>query len=258
MDWIKQSHRKSLLGQLLVDKKIISEQQLAEAIDYQKKTGQRLGEIFTQWNILTNQQIESMLRKQRNVRLAAAITTALLAPLQVFATTAAAPVVPITQTTTQTTSSASQRQSGLRPLTEEELSSVSGQGLLNDNLSEWLKLNSEFSYKAPNQNLSNNSLNLMSKSTSGLQVLGDLATLLNPLLMFLDAKTTVKDVVYDPLHAAAVVNKDGSITLSMPSSIGEIRFDNIRVEGSTTGPSFGSIDIKNINLSGTTVTLRPH
>ena len=256
MEWVKQSYRKSLLGQLLVDRGEISEQQLADAIDYQKKTGQRLGEIFAQWNLISHQQIESILRKQRNLRLAATITTALLAPLQVFATTAVAPVVPITQSVSETTTS-SKTHSTLRPLTEQELSEVSAQGLLDDNLSQWLNLTSEFGYTTPIQNISNNSMSLIHKSSSGLQVLGDLATLLNPLLMFLDANTTVKDVAYSPANASAVINKDGSITLSLPSSIGEISFENIRVEG-TTGPSFGSIDIKNINLTGTTVTVKMH
>lgn len=252
MEWIKQSHQKSLLGQLLVNKKLISEQQLAEAIDLQRKTGQRLGDIFADWNLITQRQIQGALRKQRNLRLTATIATALLAPIQVYAATTAP--VPDTQSTTQT-SSASSRQNGLRALTEQELSEISGQGILIDNLSDWLNLSTKFGSGQTSQNMVSGLLNLTPKQSSGLQILGDLATLMNPLMLFLDAKTAVKDVVYDPANAATMVNKDGSITLSMPSSIGEISFQNIRVEG-TTGPSFGSIDIKNINLTGTTVTLK--
>ena len=51
--------------------------------------------------------------------------------------------------------------------------------------------------------------------------------------------------------------KDGSLTLSLPTSIGEIAFNNIRVKG-TEGSSFGSISIKGIDLTGTTITLGFH
>jgi hypothetical protein len=53
-----------------------------------------------------------------------------------------------------------------------------------------------------------------------------------------------------------VVNKDGSVTLRLPSTIGEIRFDNIRVGKATSGPSFGSISLHDIDLRGTTITVK--
>lgn len=43
MKWFEQNNRKTLLGQLLLDKKLISQEQLAQAIELQQKTGQRLG-----------------------------------------------------------------------------------------------------------------------------------------------------------------------------------------------------------------------
>ena len=253
MEWTKQNHKKSLLGQLLVNKKLISEQQLFEAIEHQRKTGQRLGDIFAEWNIISQRQIQSMLRKQRNLRLTATIVTSLLAPIQVFAASAPAPV---SQTTSQT-SSASEKQSSWRTLSEQELSEISGQGILDDTLGDALNLNSHVADNRVNQNLVGSIPNMVQHKSSGLEVLGGLAKVMNPLLMMLDAKTTISDVVYDSDNAAAVINKDGSITLSMPSSIGEIKFENIRIKGST-GPSFGSIDIRGIDLRGTTVTLKSH
>jgi hypothetical protein len=88
-------------------------------------------------------------------------------------------------------------------------------------------------------------------------VVGEISKLLNPVLGFLEADTSMKNVVYDPSKAAATINKDGSLTLSLPSSIGEIAFNNIRVKG-TEGSSFGSISIKGIDLTGTTITLGFH
>src|SRR5262249_46336638 len=95
------------------------------------------------------------------------------------------------------------------------------------------------------------------KSGDGVQVLMELSKLFNPLSMLLGATTTVKDVVYDPANSKAVVNKDGSVTLKLPSTIGEISFKNIRVGGATSGPSFGNIEIKNIDFRGTTITVSP-
>lgn len=93
-----------------------------------------------------------------------------------------------------------------------------------------------------------------SSKGDGVHVLDDITRLIHPLLGFLDANITVNGMVYDPANAAAVVNPDGSITLTMPSSIGEINFDNIRIKG-TSGASFGSISLRSIDLTGTTITV---
>ena len=54
---------------------------------------------------------------------------------------------------------------------------------------------------------------------------------------------------------SATVNKDGSVTLRLPSSIGELSFRNIRVAGDTQGYSLGSIVIRGIDLRGSSVTV---
>ena len=227
MGWFKQSHDKSLFGQLLVKQNLISEDQLTKAIDRQRETGQRLGDILAEWNVITQHHVQDALRKQRNLRLAATIATALLNPLE----TCAIEPVPVPQIALQTP--AVENPNGLRTMTEEELDRVSAQGL--------------------SGTLTNRGGKNSSKG-NGVAILGDVAKLLNPVLGVLEADTTMKDVVYDPTNAAAVINKDGSITLRMPSSIGELSFQNIRVKGSD-GPSFGSIFIHGIDLTGTTVTL---
>jgi len=256
MDWLRQNQKKSQLGQLLIKKKLISEDQLNRAIDHQKTTGQRLGDILTEWNLVTARQIDGMLRKQRNVRRIATIVTAFWAPIQVYA----ASVAPVPVVQTQTTTTQQKQSSSLRMLNEEELSEIAGQGVLDETLRNWLNLNGSANINAAtimNQGFTAASLTDMNRQKSGLQMLGNLVTLMNPLLGLLSAETTVKDVVYNPASTASIVNPDGSITLSLPSSIGEISFNNIRVMGST-GPSLGSIDIKAINLAGTTVTIRGH
>lgn len=251
MEWLKQNQKKSLLGQLLVSKKLISEQQLTEAIQLQKQTGQRLGDIFAEWNLISQRQIQGILRKQRTLRLTATIASSLLAPIQAYAAVVPAPVTQMTQT------SNSQGQNNWRTLTEQELSEISGQGILDDTLNDALNHPPQNDNNRHLQNVHHQQVNVQQHRDPGLQVLGSVAKLMNPLLMMLDAKTTIKDVVYDSANAAAVINKDGSITLNLPSSIGEMKFENIRIKGST-GPSFGSIDIKGIDLRGTTLTIKSH
>lgn len=226
MGWLSSNQNKSMLGQLLVKQKLITEEQLASAIELQRKTGQRLGDIFAELELISRDHIEHALRKQRRLRMAAAIATSLLAPLESYAATAL-PAAALT-------ASAPVSNRALRALSEEELGETSAQGLSDD------LVNAVKHAKGNN-----------------LKVVGEISKLLNPVLGFLEADTSMKNVVYDPSKAAATVNKDGTLTLSLPTSIGEIAFNNIRVKG-TEGSSFGSISIKGIDLSGTSITLGFH
>jgi hypothetical protein len=223
MGWLSSNQNKSMLGQLLVKQKLITEEQLANAIELQRKTGQRLGDIFAELNLITRQNIEDALRKQRRLRMAAAIATSLLAPLETYA----AQAMPLA-------AASAPAARALRALSEEELGDSSAQGLSDDLI---------YAVKQARGN--------------GVEVVGAMSRLLNPVLGFLEADTTMKNVVYDPGKAAATINKDGTLTLSLPSSIGEIAFNNIRIKG-TEGSSFGSISIKGIDLTGTSITLGFH
>jgi hypothetical protein len=223
MGWLSSNQNKSMLGQLLVKQKLITEEQLASAIELQRKTGQRLGDIFAELNLITRQNIEDALRKQRRLRMAAAIATSLLAPLETYA----AQAMPLA-------AASAPAARALRALSEEELGDSSAQGLSDDLI---------YAVKQARGN--------------GVEVVGAMSRLLNPVLGFLEADSTMKNVVYDPGKAAATINQDGTLTLSLPSSIGEIAFNNIRIKG-TEGSSFGSISIKGIDLTGTSITLGFH
>lgn len=89
------------------------------------------------------------------------------------------------------------------------------------------------------------------------RVLGKLSSTLHKQLRFLDVETSMKDVAYDPVESTSIVNPDGSITQILPTAIGELRFDRLRIKGDKTGPGFGSISMKGIDLRGTTLTLSP-
>jgi len=101
VDWLNQNQTKSKLGQILVGKKLISEQQLNAAISQQNKTGQRLGDILAEWKIVTRHQVQGAVRRQRNLRLAATVATALLGPLHAYAAVTAAPVTAARALTTE-------------------------------------------------------------------------------------------------------------------------------------------------------------
>lgn len=225
MGWSREGEEKLLLGQLLLRQKLISEEQLAQAIAHQKETGKRLGEILANWNVLSQEHIQRALKKQRHLRLVAAFATAMLAPLEALA---AGPMPPV-----ESSVEASAPAHAIHALTDDDLDAVSAAGLP-DIVVRHLDRD---------------------KSAGGVEQLRTLAAIVNPVLNFLDADTTIKGVTYDPANAKTLVNPDGSITLSMPSTIGEIAFDNIRVRGDRSGASFGSIRLTDIDLTGTTITL---
>jgi hypothetical protein len=239
---LQQVRQRSRLGELLVSKGVISEAQLREAIARQQGSGQRLGEILTELNLATQRQIDSVLRKQKQLRLAAALVGALLGPVTAFAVPA-----PITTASSSSSSSTDNASAGsrqlaagsasggsLRALDDEEMSAVSAQG-----------------------GITQEGLMALAKDAKDDSV-RSLLKLMNPLLLAFDADTTMKNVVYDADSAKPVLNADGSITLRLPSTIGEIAINNIRVRGSDpNGPSFGSLTLTDIDLRGTTITIAP-
>jgi hypothetical protein len=230
MAGLRNYQTKTQLGQILVRKKLISEDQLARAMDQQASTGKRLGEILAEWNVITEQHIQSALRVQRNFRLAAAMATAVLAPLQTVGALAAPAVPTIQRSATET------RTDRMVALSEEDLDGVSAQGF-DSSLLDWIFHNA--------------------RSNGGKVPMGELVKLMAPVLGFLDSDMGMKGVVYDASKAHATVNADGSVTLNVPSSIGELSFNNIRPRGSD-GPSFGSITLSRIEFNNTTITLTKH
>ncbi|MFZ6045114.1 hypothetical protein ACFW0H_03190 [Pseudomonas sp. CR3202] len=124
----------------------------------------------------------------------------------------------------------------LQPLTDVEMSNVSAQGL--DEVLQGLFLQAE--------------------NGEGPGALKQLAKLVMPVLDRLDAETSMTDVVYATERMASVVNPDGSVNLHLPSSIGELRFENIRVAGAPQGQSFGSLTLNNIDLSRASLKISLH
>ncbi|MCY1350036.1 hypothetical protein D9M69_362580 [compost metagenome] len=214
------NQQNSRLGQILVNKGLITSQQLDAAIEMQLTSRMRLGEVLIAQGLLTQKQLTKALKKQSNLRLAATLVAALMSPFQMAS-------ADIQRMQPPAGISRQETPRGLRPLSDLEMSRVSAQGL--DEVLQGLFLQAE--------------------SGDGLGAVKHLAKLVMPVLDSLDAETSMKDVVYDTSRMTSAVNPDGSVNLRLPSSIGELRFENIRVAGSPQNRSFGSLTLNNIDLS---------
>ncbi|AOE87203.1 hypothetical protein [Pseudomonas sp. TCU-HL1] len=210
----------SRLGQILINRGLITSQQLDAAIKMQLTSRMRLGEVLIAQGLLTQKQLTKALKKQSNLRLAATLVAALMSPFQVAS-------ADIQRLQPPASISRQETPQGLRPLSDMEMSNVSAQGL--DEVLQGLFLQAE--------------------SGDGLGAVKQLARLVMPVLDSLDSETSMKDVVYDTRNLTSAVNPDGSVNLRLPSSIGELRFENIRVAGAPQNQSFGSLTLNNIDLS---------
>lgn len=221
-------HIHSRLGQILLSKGLITSAQLDAAIKVQLVRHLRLGEVLIEQGLLTQKQLSKALNRQSKLRLAATLVAALLSPFQ----TASADLQRL-----QPASDLGQQEipRGLRALSDREMGSVSAQGL--DEVLQGLFLQAE--------------------RGDGLDTIGQLAKLVLPVLHHLEAETSVFDVQYDTARMSSTVNPDGSLDVRLPSSIGELRFDNIRVSGAPHRQSFGSLSLNDIDLSQASLKISP-
>ncbi|WAB92704.1 hypothetical protein OSS47_01580 [Pseudomonas citronellolis] len=219
----------SRLGQILVSKGLISAAQLDQAIQLQLRNGLRLGETLIAQGWVSERQVRQALKKQNNLRLAATLVAALLGPFQLASADIQRQQAPAI--------SQSHQQRGLKPLSDSEMSGINAQGF-----DETLQ-----------------SLFVSAEAGDGVGTMKQLARLVLPVVDSLQAETSMKDVVYDTEHMASSLNPDGSISLRLPSSIGEMRFDNIRVAGAPQSQSMGSLSLQDIDLSQASlhVSMRP-
>lgn len=222
------SQQNSRLGQILVSKGLITTQQLDKAIQLQLTNGLRLGETLIQQGWISERQLSRALKKQNNLRLTATLVAALLSPFQL----ASADV----QRQAPTNITRHEAPKGLRPLSDNEMSDVSAQGF--DDALQGLLVSAQ--------------------NGDGVDTVKQLARLVMPVVDSLEAETSMQNVQYDTLHASSTLNADGSINVRLPSSIGEMRFDNIRVAGAPKHQSMGSLSLQNIDLSQASLKISLH
>jgi len=177
--------------------------------------GERAG-----WNWVTQGGVVNFRRPFAGIGVAALL---MLMPLSVGA------IETTTLVRASTASSGSTMQ--LRALNDEELRHVAAQGLTEDRMFRFSR------YAA---------------GGFGVEVIGDMATLLNPVVSILDADISFQDAVFNPLNPTVLIDSSGSSIYRIPQTVGVISIENIRVRGSN-GKSFGSVTIRDIDLRGTTI-----
>lgn len=240
---MSQAAAKSRLGLLLVRKRLITEQQLDNALKVQLKTSKRLGEVLIEQGILTPKQLQKALKKQSRYRFIAAFIAMILGPMSfgAFASQSNS-----TQSSDQTSSSQVDHYQGLKALDDDSLADISGQGL-----------------NSPEQAFSNllaNAQGIDPENENELSELGplnDLMSALNPISSMFDSDVSIKGVKYNSSNPRQIINEDGSIEFSLPEEIEEIAFKNMRVKGADTQNSLGDIIISNVRFSDqSSITIR--
>lgn len=224
--------QKSRLGTLLVHKGLITRQQLDEALTLQAQLGLRLGEILTQKGWLSEKQLNNALRNQTRYRLVAALGAVLLAPLQPFMISANAAENPVVS------SEQFIQRGGMKPLSEQDMSGVAGQGA--NNYERLLDI--------VNNSLSGEDSN--SGEKIAISTLENLASSLIPGTNLLESDVEISGVQYEP-GPRTTINSDGSLDLQLPSNIKQIAFRNVRVAGAE-GQHMGDVVIRDLSFGADT------
>lgn len=253
------------LGRILIDRRLISEAQLDAAIREQGRSGRRLGEILADMQLITRAQVRGAMRRQRNLRLAAGLATALLGPLQACAAASSAPAAsPVLDA---------------RPFGDDGAHAVDGNALdrivagpvsaaPHDASSVRLAQADGVRMQALDDA---NALAVFQHAVAtaqtiqqgargalpaGVHLIGDLGKLFDPATRTLSVGVDVSQVSVEPGTAYATLGKDGMVTLRVQSSAGDISVHNLRVDG-TAGADAGHVALQNIDLRKATVSIKP-
>lgn len=92
-------------------------------------------------------------------------------------------------------------------------------------------------------------------SDSVIQGTDQLTRMIMPLIEALPAGASFKTLSYDPNQARAEIRMNGTVRLRLPCSLGELRFDNIRLKG-TAKHNADDLGIGDIDLSQASVSIR--
>ncbi|MGO1462950.1 MAG: pilus assembly protein PilB [Marinobacter sp.] len=237
---------KSRLGRLLVNRGYLSEGQLEEGLRVQRERGTRLGEVFIAAGWITEKELGRVLKHQSRYRNAAAMVTMAALPFQPLVTFAASSNASAAQAVETGEYS---DLSGMAPLTEDELSSISGQG----SVTLFDRIGSVAS--AAGSNDSGEGSGMRPDIVEGLKLT---ANVFVPVLNMLDSDISISGVHYREGEPAYLVGEGGAVSMAFPERIEEIRMDNIRVSGGSS-PAMGNVSIQNIRFhpdSGMTIYTR--
>ncbi len=241
MEKRQQNQQKSRLGTLLTHRGLISRQQLDEALTLQAQSGERLGEVLINKGWLTEKQLSKVLRRQSRVRLIAAVGAVLLGPMQPFMANANAVDDGIT-------SEQYIERTGIKELTEQEMSGISGRGMNEHQVTT--------NYERLLDIVNNNNLSA-DEDERAINTLETLMGSLVPGANLLDADIEISGTQFEP-GPRTTINADGSLDVQLPSRVKQIAFRNVRVSGSE-GQHMGDVVINDLQFgAGTSVKIRLH
>lgn len=252
---------KSRLGELLVRKGLISQEQLQKALLTQRESGDRLGEILIGLGWLSERQLQRALTRQKSYRYAIAVVAAVSAPLAPIMSAAAAtvdePAVAASVLTQRTT---------LKALDDSGMEQVSGQSGLAISTTMVIKQQAQTQGQQPSASSAsaNSQLNQFvqaltpnSQNTDAVHMAINAVKAVLPLqadvqingMTFANGSTTPPPTAFqqDP-------NGGLSVNVAVPTHIDSIVFNNIQVQGQTPGsPSMGDLAIVGIDMHNTQV-----
>lgn len=230
---------KSRLGEILINRGLITPEHLAQALVVQHQTGKRLGEVMIAQGWITESQLRRALTRQRSYRYALALTAAMTAPFAPLVSFASQAEDDESQAVMSATLHDNARPMGrMQPLNEGEMSAVSGQGLADGvtNLVPSLTQGLAESVAAVQEG--------KQPTFDGLTLVRNVIEALSPF----EADLKMSDVVYDESQPPVKVDASGFMELRLPKSIGSVVLTNVRVKG-TDGPSFGDMALINMRFN---------
>ncbi len=225
----EEAYQKSRLGRILCEQGYVSESELDKAIREQQSNGKRLGEVLVDTGIVSRWQLRRALSRQTRLRFAASLAVALLNPIQLAHGDAATAHFDTPH--------------GINEWERDE-SAAAEEPLL------------------PEQKLARSKVeeNLAHDETS-IRVASQLVKMVMPVLNQLESGYHTpegerkNDIDYDVDDAKAEIHPDGRIRLSIPSSVGMLRFDNIRLSGASSYNG-GAISLSEVDLTESAFSIR--
>ena len=253
----------SRLGRVLINKGQLTELQLDQALIEQGKTGVRLGEVLLANGWITNAQLDRALKRQYLLRKVGAIATAVCAPLHaasgMAATVVTKPVMPVSRV--NLSEQVASLPSGLVALSDEQMSDASAQGPYSlssipfmsyghDAVGAGLRHKYDEDEEDQQQNEEQVAYELMDTVTT---VLG-----IGPLSSGIEADISMEGFRRFEGVPTISLLEDGGVRFYTGFQADRINMENIRVKGSDSPATFGSIYMTDVEFApGSNYTIRP-
>jgi hypothetical protein len=245
---------RSRLGRLLVNRGLINEQQLSDALALQG-SGQRLGEILLASGTITDWELSRVLKHQQRYRYAAAFVAMALTPLQpaIAFAAGAAGAVPAPKM-----ANSLEMRGGMTALDDDEMAAVDARGIQEDFQQLAGFMNGQGSFDSLSGAQGGQKSEKGKSAADAVEVLATLGKVFFPLSNVLDAEVEMEGVYFDPSRIKPLLTEDGrGFNINLPTRIERLSFIDIRPAG-THGATMGSMHFEGIRFSdAATLVIRP-